>query len=360
MSQGYLILEDGQVFTGTRCGAAGEVIGELVFTTGMTGYLETLTDPSYYGQIIMQTFPLIGNYGVIPEDFESDHIHAKAYIIHELCAEPSNFRSQGPLDDFLKQQGIPGLRNVDTRRLTRIVREHGVMNAMLSDKPQLNADQKAALQNYRVKDAVSAVSCQQASSAGEGRPVVLWDFGAKGHIQLELLQRGCRVITMPASATASEILALKPQGIVLSNGPGDPAENTKIIHELHLLTQSGIPLFGICLGHQLLALACGGKTEKMKYGHRGANQPVKDMDTGRIHITSQNHGYCVVAESLGADAQISHCNVNDGSCEGVRYNSFPAISVQFHPEACAGPLDERSMFDDFITMIKEVGANAAQ
>ena len=360
MRQGFLVLADGQVFSGARCGAEGEAVGELVFTTGMTGYLETLTDPSYYGQIVMQTFPLIGNYGVIPADFESERAYARAYIVRELCAAPSNFRSEGDLDGFLRAQGVPGLCGVDTRQLTRVVREHGVINAMLSDSPALTTAQWARLKAYRVSGAVDAVSCRQSFSEGAGRRVVLWDFGAKANIRRELVKRGCQVVAMPACATAADILALRPQGVMLSNGPGDPAENEHVIRELRRIFSAGLPVFGICLGHQLMALAYGGKTRKMKYGHRGANQPVQDVASGRVYITSQNHGYCVLGDSLGAGAHVSHCNVNDNTCEGVRYERFPGFSVQFHPEACAGPLDTRFLFDRFIAMIEEVNAHAAQ
>ncbi len=353
MQKGYLILETGQIFSGERCGAMEQdALGELVFTTGMTGYLETLTDPSYYGQIVMQTFPLIGNYGVIPEDFESGRSFVRAYVAREFCDAPSNFRSSGALDAYLKAQGIPGLMGVDTRQLTRIVRERGVMNAMIKSKPQLTPEEQAALQGYAVTSAVQSVTCQHSFSEGAGRRVVLWDFGAKHNIRRMLLQRGCQVITVPGNTPAAEILALNPQGIMLSNGPGDPAENSKIIQQLRFLFDTGIPMFGICLGHQLMALAYGGKTRKMKYGHRGANQPAQNTQTGRVFITSQNHGYCVVGESLGAGAQMTYINANDGTCEGVAYQRFPAFSVQFHPEACAGPLDTSFLFDQFIDLME--------
>lgn len=357
MEWGYLLLETGEVFAGRRFGAAGEVVAELVFTTAMTGYLETLTDPSYYGQMVVQTFPLIGNYGVIPQDFESKKAHPRAYIVREWCQHPSNFRSEGGLDAFLKAQNIAGLCDVDTREITKHVRERGVMNAMLSDTPELTPEKLARMKRYRVQDAVAAVGGEYAvppEFAQAKRRVVLWDFGAKQNICRELTKRGCSVAVLPPTATAQEILALKPDGIMLSNGPGDPAENAEIIAQLSTLCTAGIPTFGICLGHQLLALAQGARTEKLKYGHRGANQPARDTETGRVYITSQNHGYAVIADSLPPHARLRFVNANDQTCEGVDYLNFPAFSVQFHPEAAAGPLDTSFLFDRFIEMISKV------
>ena len=354
--KGYLILEDGTVFQGVPFGAAEETVGEVVFTTAMTGYLETLTDPSYYGQIVVQTFPLIGNYGVIPADFESGAPRLRGYIVREWCQEPSNFRCAGGLDAFLKKEGIPGLSGVDTRALTRIVREHGVMNGRIGREAALTPAEREAVRAYRVAGAVAAVSRHAPEvQEPEGEPlchVVLWDFGAKRNIRRELVKRGCRVTTVDAAATAADILALKPDGLMLSNGPGDPAENVRIVEELRKLTDTGLPAFGICLGHQLLALAMGGRTEKMKYGHRGANQPAVRAADGRVFITSQNHGYAVVGDSLPGTAAVSYVNGNDGSCEGVTYTHRPAFSVQFHPEAAGGPQDTSFLFDDFIRLMK--------
>jgi len=355
-----LILEDGQVFAGQRFGAeAGFTVGELVFTTGMTGYLQTLTDPSHYGQMVIHTFPMIGNYGVIPEEFESDGTHLAAYIVHEVCEEPSNFRSQGRLEDWLRGQGVPGLQGVDVRRLTRIVREQGVMNAALTNDPQLSAEQWERLRGYTVAGAVEAVTCRQSHSAGAGRRVVLYDFGVKNNIRGKLVRRGCEVITVPAGTPAAEALALKPQGIVLSNGPGDPADNPGIIRQVRTLFDSGVPMMGICLGHQLMALAYGCRTRKMKYGHRGGNQPAQHLETGRVYITSQNHGYCVVGDSLPEGARQMFVNANDNTNEGIEYTTFPGFSVQFHPEAHAGPQDTGFLFDQFIRLMEEVGINAA-
>ena len=350
----YLVLENGMIFEGFGFGAEGEITGEVVFTTGVTGYLETLTDPSYYGQIVVQTFPLIGNYGVIPQDFESPAPSLRGYIVREWCRHPSNFRKEQDLDQYLKSQGVIGLWGIDTRALTRIIREHGVMNGCITANPDLVDN--LVLKNYRVVGAIPAVTCKKATIAEPEElrhRVVLWDFGAKLNIQRELVRRGCQVTVMPGTASAEEILALNPDGLMLSNGPGDPAENTGIIRELKKICDTGLPIFGICMGHQLLALAQGASTIKLKYGHRGANQPVKNLDTDRVYITSQNHGYAVDPASLPSHAVENYVNANDGSCEGVRYTNIPAFSVQFHPEACAGPLDTGFLFDQFIQLVEQ-------
>ena len=363
----YLILENGTVFKGKSFGYEGEAIGEIVFTTSMTGYLETLTDPSYFGQIVVQTFPLIGNYGVIPEDFESPTPKVKGYIVREWCQEPSNFRNQGDLDTFLREQNIPGIYGIDTRALTKIVRENGVMNALiLSELPEEKSAGVWDMKKYIITEAVASTSCTESEEhphTGEtDHPlkVVLLDLGAKRNICRELQKRGCDVTVVPYNTKAEEIAGMKPDGIMLSNGPGDPAENVEVIHEIKKLMDSGIPMFGICLGHQLTALAAGGRTEKMKYGHRGANQPAKRMADGRVFITSQNHGYCVVSDSLPENAEVSFVNANDNTCEGVKYRGIPVFTVQFHPEASAGPLDSGFLFDDFIKLMKEVGVNAVK
>ena len=350
-----LVLENGQCFHGKSFGAQGEVTGEIVFTTAMTGYLETLTDPSYYGQMVVQTFPLIGNYGVIPSDFESRRPALKAYIVREWCQSPSNFRAEGDLDAFLKSAGVIGIYDIDTRELTKIIREHGVMNAKIvvgEFDVQKTLEEIAA---YRVENAVQSVTCKDVftqNSQPVKHRVVLWDFGAKDNIRRELVKRGCEVITVPADTSAEEILTLAPDGIMLSNGPGDPADNGEIIEALAKVCQAKIPLFGICLGHQLLALSQGAKTNKLKYGHRGANQPVKDLLTGRVYITSQNHGYAVVGDTLPDDAVNRYINANDKTCEGILYKNMPAFSVQFHPEASAGPLDTSFLFDEFISLME--------
>ena len=369
----YLVLENGMIFEGRAIGCwpdadAEAAVGELVFTTGMTGYLETLTDPSYAGQIIMQTFPMIGNYGVISQDFEGKSF-AKGYVVHELCGEPSNFRSEGKLDTFLKDQGIPGICGVDTRALTRLIRENGVMNACLYQSSEFKVQSAnmpslpERIREYRVKNVVAEVSTREVLEFGPGSPtsaacscaegetlhVVLIDYGAKRNIIRCLVKRGCRVTVVPHDTPAEEILALKPDGVMLSNGPGDPAENEFEVQQIGKLVGK-LPVFGICLGHQLTALAMGGKTYKLKYGHRGANQPVTDGK--RTWITTQNHGYAVESKSMKGTAQLSFRNANDQSCEGLEYPGKRCFTVQFHPEACAGPHDTEFLFDRFLRMMR--------
>ncbi len=346
----YLTLQNGRVFEGKRFGARGDIVGELVFTTGMTGYIETLTDPSYYGQIVIQTFPLIGNYGIILSDRESKKPYLSAYIVREYCEEPSNFRCEKKIDDFLKENNVIGVYGVDTRELTKTVREAGVMNAVISSKPVSDLTE---VRQYLIRDAVRNCTCDAVryyGSESAKRKIVLWDFGAKENIVRELVNRDNYVIRVPSYYSAEEILALRPDGLMLTNGPGDPAENTEIIVNIRKLAGK-LPIFGICLGHQLFALAMGGKTKKMKYGHRGTNQPVKELETGTVYISSQNHGYEVIADSIVGAGRLSFINANDGTCEGVEYPELNAFTVQFHPEACAGPLDARDLFDKFMTMI---------
>lgn len=362
MKKAYLVLQNGRIFEGSRFGAEGDITAELVFTTGMTGYIETLTDPSYHGQIVVQTFPLIGNYGVIPADFESPAPKLSAYVVRELCTTPSNFRCEEELDGFLRRMGVIGLCGVDTRALTKIIREYGVMNAsVLSGLPADIGAYTETLAKKELSSDVFSVTCKKPFAASEdGTPhIVLWDFGFKGAIAGKLASRGCKVTVMPASSTAEEILAQKPDGIMLSNGPGDPAVYTDIIANIRKVLDSKIPVFGICLGHQLLALARGAKSMKLKYGHRGANQPVRDTRTGKLFITSQNHGYAIIPESLPEFAKMTFENVNDGTCEGIHYSDLPAFSVQYHPEACGGPQDTEYLFDEFLSMIGG-GRNAAK
>ena len=352
----YLVLENGTVFEGKAFGAEKETTGELVFTTAMTGYLETLTDPSYFGQVVLQTFPLIGNYGVIASDFETDSPCLKGYIVREWCQEPSNFRCEGNLDTFLKDRGVPGICGIDTRALTRIVREYGVMTCRIQYTPEVTDELLAEMKNYVITDAVESTTITEKETFPVDNAkyhVVLMDFGAKHNIGRELNKRGCSLTVVPAGTTAEEVLALNPDGVMLSNGPGDPAKNTAVIAELKKLSDSGVPMFGICLGHQLLALARGAQTQKLKYGHRGANQPVKELASGKVYITSQNHGYAVVSDSLPADAIVSYVNGNDNTCEGVAYTDIPAFSVQFHPEAHGGPLDTSFLFDRFLRMMDD-------
>ncbi|MGN0700104.1 MAG: carbamoyl phosphate synthase small subunit [Oscillospiraceae bacterium] len=353
-----LVLADGTVFEGQGFGAEGTVIGEIVFTTAMVGYQETLTDPSYCGQIVTQTFPLIGNYGVNAEDPESRGSVVSGYIVREFCEEPSNFRCEGDLDSYLKKYGIIGISDIDTRRLTRIIRESGVMNGAIVSGSYDKNELLEKIRAYKVGEVVPKVSVPEKETypaEGEAKfNVVLIDYGYKFNIRRELQKRGCNVTVMPYNSTAEEIKALSPDGIMLSNGPGDPADNTVSINTLRELIPAQIPTFGICLGHQLLALANGAKTEKLKYGHRGGNQPVRDITLDRTFITSQNHGYAVVGDTLPAQAGfVSHINGNDGTCEGVCYTNAPAFTVQFHPEACGGPKDTAYLFDKFLKLMEE-------
>lgn len=351
MSKLYLILENGMSFEGEGFGSEGDVTGEIVFTTGMTGYLETLTDQSYHGQIVLQTFPLIGNYGVIPSDFESSHIGPMAYIVKTPCQAPSNFRSEGTLDTFLKEKGIVGLYGIDTRALTKIIRENGVMNGRIT-KLHPSEVSVEEIRSYRIKNAVQNVSCKETLLYRAEEPkytVALLDFGLKENIKRELLKRGCNVWVLPCDTSYEEVAKLKVDGIMLSNGPGDPKDNDIIIENIKELINMHIPIFGICLGHQLLALASGFDTHKLKYGHRGANQPVKDVISNRVYISSQNHGYAVTTDSIDPDIACEwFINVNDKTCEGLWYKKHPVFSVQFHPEACGGPHDTAFLFDRFI------------
>lgn len=362
----YLMLADGQVFEGRSFGAEGTVIGEVVFTTSLTGYQETLTDPSYYGQIVTQTFPLIGNYGVNEEDNESAKSYVSGYIVREWCTSPSNFRSEGNINDFLKKHNIVGICNIDTRRLTRTIREAGVMNGIITTE---NVNDKrdellAKIRAFTIKDAVRSVTAAEAKTYSPEEKkyrVVLFDFGYKRNIRQELVKRGCKVTVVPAYTTADEVKALAPDGIMFSNGPGDPAENTEIIENIKEIQKLGIPIFGICLGHQLMALANGGRTAKLKYGHRGANQPVIDLESGLTYVTSQNHGYAVDGDSIDSSVgRVSHINANDKTCEGIRYTSSNARTVQFHPEAHGGPLDTAYLFDEFIETMKNYREGAGE
>ncbi len=356
MSKAYLLLADGTVFEGEGIGAQGTTIGETVFNTSMTGYEEILTDASYYGQIVTQTYPLVGNYGVNKEDTESRRSWVKGYIVREACGDPSNFRCEGTLDDFLKAQGVIGLCGIDTRRLTRLIREHGVMNGAittgLSDREGLLSKIRA----FSVTDAVKSVSIEKKHTvkAEEGRlNVALLDYGYKSNILRSLNARGCNVTVYPGLSKAREILKDKPDGIMLSNGPGDPDENKEVVDNALRLAKSGVPVFGISLGHQIMGLAMGAKTANLKYGHRGANHPVKDIAHDRTYITSQNHGYAVLGDTLDKKVgEVSHINLNDGTVEGIRYKNAPIFTVQFHPEASPGPRDSGYLFDEFVALMQ--------
>lgn len=340
-TKAYLILENGAVFRGEYFGAKGRAAGEIVFTTGMVGYLETLTDPGYYGQFILQTFPLIGNYGVIKADLESGDVAAKAYIAKYPCQDPSNFRSEGDLDTFLRERGIIGLCGIDTRALTKIIRDNGVMNGYITDEAPTETE-RAAAAAYRITGPVAAVSGRSIIREGLGRRVALLDYGMKRGMAEALLVRGCEVWTFPHDTDAKTIIDSRPDGVLLSGGPGDPADpaNKPLVGTISELDKAGLPIFGIGLGHQLLALGKGYGTKRLKFGHRGANQGVKDKKSGRIFITGQNHGYAVEAEDS------AFVNVNDGTCEGLDYGR--AFSVQFHPQGRGAPLDTGFLFDRFV------------
>ena len=350
----FLILEDGTVFAGKHIGFEKDTVTEIVFNTSMTGYLEVLTDPSYAGQAVCMTYPLIGNYGVTP-DMESPRSFVDGFIVRELSRNYSNFRASGSLEDFLIDQEIPGISGIDTRALTKLLRDKGTMNGMITTNDKFNLDKiLPQLKNYSTGDVVSRVTCKSVSVLpGEGKKVALFDFGAKKNIAKELNRRGCEVTIYPAHTSAQMIIAAHPDGIMLSNGPGDPKDCGSIITEIKKLYDSEIPIFAICLGHQLMALATGGDTHKMKYGHRGGNHPVRDIETGRVYISSQNHGYVVDTDKL--DPQVAVCayeNVNDGTNEGLKYVGKKIFTVQFHPEACPGPLDSGVLFDKFIRMME--------
>jgi len=362
-------LEDGTVFTGESFTGEGEAFGEIVFNTGMTGYQEILTDPSYKGQIVTMTYPLIGNYGVNEEDMESGTIHLDAFLVKEYNAIPSNFRSTGNLADFLKKYNILGVQGLDTRALTRHIRSAGTMKGIVSTRdlePESLVQRARASEGLIGRDLVREVTCpapygwsasgpRQGDFVGAERGkyhVVAMDFGLK-YNQLRLLHaRGCSVRVVPAATSAADILAMEPDGIFLTNGPGDPAGVPGVVDTVRELLGKK-PMFGICLGHQIMGLAFGGMTYKLKFGHRGANQPVKNIGTGQVEITSQNHGFCVDLNSLDPDkVELTHINLNDESLEGMRHRELPAFSVQYHPENAPGPHDSLYLFDDFIAMMK--------
>jgi len=355
MMKRSLILETGDVFSGTAFGSTDASEGEIVFTTGMTGYQETLSDPSYCGQIVTMTYPLIGNYGINRDDFESIEPAIKGMVVRELAETPSNFRSDATLNELFTLKNIPGIEGVDTRKLTRIIREFGSVKGMLSAAGQ-EVDVEATVQKLKQTsfptNQVAQVSTKRPyPSPGRGKRVVLVDFGMKHGILRELNKRDCDVTVVPYNTTAEEIMAIYPDGIMLSNGPGDPKDVPEAITMIQNLIGK-IPIFGICLGHQLFALASGGDTFKLKFGHRGANHPVKDLESGRTEMTSQNHGYAVDPESLkGTRLEVTHTALNDGTVEGLKHMDVAAFTVQYHPEASPGPEDSNHLFDRFIEMM---------
>ncbi len=354
-----LVLEDGTIFQGNSFGAQGERYGEVVFNTSLTGYQEILTDPSYKGQIVAMTYPLIGNYGTNPKDIESRKPFVEGFVVKELSRIPSNWRSTKSLNDYLKENKIIGMEGIDTRALTRHIRLKGAMKAVLSTK---DLSERSLIEKARQSkgllgvDLVSEVTCSKTyvwhESKNKKFTVVVLDCGVKFNILRMLQERACKVIVVPASTKAHEILELKPDGLLLSNGPGDPAAVTGVIKTAKALLGK-LPIFGICLGQQMLAHAFGGKTYKLKFGHHGANHPVKDLRTGRILITVQNHGFCVDMDTLNKnDIEITHVNLNDNTLEGIKHKKYPVFSVQFHPEAGPGPHDAKYLFDEFIKMME--------
>ena len=365
MTKAFLILEDGTVFEGKSMGAQKEVISEIVFNTSMTGYLEVLTDPSYAGQAVTMTYPLIGNYGVCYADMESKKGWPDGFIVRELSRMPSNFRSEDSIQHFLEENDIPGIYGIDTRDLTKILREKGTMNGMITTNENYDLEEiLPKLKDYKVVGVVEKVSCKEKETYKPGdigseevpveRKVVVIDVGTKKNIIRCLLNRGCEVTVYPQNFAAQDVIAEQPDGIMITNGPGDPSECTAVIEQIRVLAGSGIPIFAICLGHQLMALAHDAKTYKMKYGHRGANHPVKNLETGKVYISSQNHGYVVDADSIDKSvAEPWFINVNDKTVEGLLYLNEPIKTVQFHPEANAGPKDSELLFDEFMKMMSK-------
>ncbi|BFK79930.1 glutamine-hydrolyzing carbamoyl-phosphate synthase small subunit [Clostridium baratii] len=342
-----LILENGMIFEGKSFGYLGESVGEVVFTTGMTGYQEVLTDPSYHGQIVTMTYPLIGNYGINLDDMESNKPQVKGFIVREKCNIPNNFRCEMNLDDYLKQNKIVGIEGIDTRALTKILRNNGTMKGIITLDHSELSEVKKEIEAFSNKDAVSNVTTDKIYEIdGEGKHVAIIDYGIKNNILNCFKKRGCKITVFPSNVTAEEVLNINPDLVFLSNGPGDPEDLETEIENIKKIIGKK-PIVGICLGHQLLALSLGGSTTKLKFGHRGCNHPVKDLETGRVHITSQNHGY--VVNEVPEDVEITHVNINDGTVEGLKHKTMPVYSVQFHPEASAGPKDSEYIFDRFLS-----------
>ena len=348
----YLTLEDGTIFNGESFGAKADVMGEVVFNTGMTGYQEILTDPSYCGQIVTMTYPLVGNYGINQIDVESSKPQVRGFIVRETCDLPSNWRCETTLEQYLEKNNICGLMGIDTRALTRRIRENGTMRGIITQLPP-TSKQIDEMKAYASEMPVDIVTCEKSYESGEGRrKVAVLDFGLKRNILRSLGSRGCRTTVFPARTSYKEILKGNFDGLMLTNGPGDPKENEEVIGNLRQLIGK-LPIFGICLGHQLLALAAGADTEKLKYGHRGLNHPVKDLGKNRVYITSQNHGYTVKPDTLPDFVEVTHVNWNDNTIEGIRYKNADVFSVQFHPEASPGPDDSAYLFDEFMAHMDE-------
>ena len=354
-----LALEDGRVFRGRSWAAEGEACGEMVFNTSMSGYQEVLTDPSYAGQIVCMTYPLIGNYGVNEEDSESSRPWVEGFVVREASRVASNWRSKESLSEYLKRWNIVAIDHLDTRALVRHIRDKGAMRACLStvdsnaDSVIEKARQSPSMENRELASVVTTDKPYEFPAQGEERfHVVCYDFGVKTNSLRELSQAGCRITVVPASTPANEVLALQPHGIFLSNGPGDPASMMKEVEEVKRVAQSGTPTFGICFGHQLLGRAFGGETFKLMFGHRGGNQPVKDFRDGHVEITSHNHGFAVKADTLPPEVEVTHINLNDNCVEGMRHKTLPIISVQYHPEAAPGPHDAQHHFQRFIELME--------
>ena len=347
---GYLVLENGEIFEGERIGFNTDTPCEVVFNTSMVGYIETLTDPSYYGQGIVMTYPLIGNYGVMPEDYESDGIFAKAVLVHEVADFESNFRSKFNFDKFLRDNKVPGLTNVNTRKLVRMLRDSGTMKGYLTSNISNIDEIMKKIKEYHIENAVNRVTSKQVQMYGRGKEkkVAVIDYGVKHNLINSLLKRNCEVTVFPASTSSEKILAMKPDGILLSNGPGDPADYDAQIKVVKRLYDSGVPVLGIAFGHQLMGLANGFKIGKLKYGHRGPNHPVKDLRRDIVHITNQNHGYYIIEDSIKKEiAEVSHVNLNDGTNEGLRYKNNKVFTIQFYPE------DADYIYDEFMEMMKK-------
>ena len=359
MTKAILVLEDGRTFTGASFGADGESFGEIVFNTSMSGYQEILTDPSYAGQLVCMTYPLIGNYGVNEDDVESRRAWVEGFVVREASRIRSNFRSTLSLQDYLSENNIVGIEHIDTRALVRHIRDKGAMRAGLST---VDLDEKSLLQkvlatpkmqNRELASAVTVADDYEFASAGDEKyHIVAYDFGVKTNSLREFAKFGCRVTVVPAGTTADEALALKPDGIFLSNGPGDPASMQSVVGEIKKLAATQTPIFGICLGHQLIGEAFGAETYKLKFGHRGGNQPIKDLTTGRIEIAAHNHGFAVTADNLPADVEITHINLNDKTVAGLRHKTLPVFSVQYHPESAPGPHDSEYLFQRFIHLMQ--------
>jgi carbamoyl-phosphate synthase small subunit len=354
-----LALEDGRIFRGLAFGAEGETFGEMVFNTSMTGYQEILTDPSYAGQIVCMTYPLIGNYGVNKEDTESRRPWVEGLVVREASRIASNWRAEETLDSYLKRHNIVGIEHLDTRALVRHIRSKGAMRAIISsvdlDEESLLEKVKASpeMKNRELASSVTIENRYEYPSKTEKFHVVCYDFGVKTNSLREFAKFGCRLTVVPSDTSAKDVLALKPDGIFLSNGPGDPASMKQVVAEIKKLTESNVPMFGICLGHQILGQVFGGETYKLLFGHRGGNQPIKNLETGKVEITSHNHGFAVDAKSLPADVEVTHVNLNDNTVAGLKHKSLPVFSVQYHPEAAPGPHDSEYLFKNFVELMQK-------